>query len=98
MKYAVISLGGKQFKVSEGDTLKLERQDGVSNEVLYYSDGESVQVGTPKLANISVKLTKTEDKKDKKVRVARFKSKSRYKKTKGHRQPISVLKVEKIFS
>jgi len=96
MKYAIIAFGGKQLKVSEGDTFNIEEQGELSSSVLAYSDGEKLEVGTPVLSDMTVKLSKVEDKKDKKVRVVRFKSKSRYHKVKGHRQPISVVKVEKI--
>lgn len=96
MAYAVIRLGGKQFKVQEGDTLKLERQMELSPEVLMYSDGDTTVVGEPIISDVLVKLSKVEDKRAKKVVVARFKSKSRYRKVNGHRQPISVLMVDSI--
>ena len=96
MKYAIIAFGGKQLKVSEGDTFDIEKQGELIPSVLAYSDGKKLEVGTPVLSDMTVKLSKVEDKRDKKVRVARFKSKSRYHKVRGHRQPISVVKVEKI--
>lgn len=97
MKYAVIRIGGKQLKVSEKDTFEIERQkDPVRLEVLMYCDEDKILVGTPILENISVKVSIVEDKRDKKIRVARFKSKSRYRKVSGHRQPISIIRVDKI--
>ena len=98
MAYAVIRLGGKQFKVQEGDTLKLERQVALTPEVLMYADGDVVSVGLPTISNVTVKLSRVEDKRDKKVVVARFKSKSRYRKVNGHRQPITIIKVDSISS
>lgn len=95
-KYAVIKLGGKQLKVSEGDIFEIERQKKLNIDVLMYSDGQSIKIGTPVLKNISVTADILEDKLDKKVIVARYKSKSRYRKRKGHRQPISVVKIGKI--
>lgn len=95
-KYAVIKLGGKQLKVSEGDVFEIERQKKLNIDVLMYSDGKSVKVGTPVLKDISVTANILEDKLDKRVIVARYKSKSRYRKRKGHRQPISVVKISKI--
>ncbi|MFC1755934.1 50S ribosomal protein L21 [Patescibacteria group bacterium] len=96
MTYAVIRFGGRQFKVSEGDKFQTMRQYSTNNEVLMYSDGKELEIGTPTLENYEVKLNKLEDKRDKKIRVGRFKSKSRYRKVKGHKQPISVFEVEKI--
>jgi len=95
-KFAVIRLGGRQFKVSEGFTFELEKQSSLTNEVLLVSDGDDVKIGTPVLKNYEVTLSLIEEKRDKKIRVVRFKSKSRYRKVKGHRQPVSVVKVEKI--
>jgi large subunit ribosomal protein L21 len=97
MKYAVISFGGKQFKVSEGDTFKIERQKTpLKVDVLMYSEDDNVLVGVPTLAEVEVTAAVLEEKRDKKIRVGRFKSKSRYRRVKGHRQPISIVKIEKI--
>lgn len=95
-KYAVIKLGSKQYLVHEGDVVKLERQKKPLNiEVLMYSDGSKVEIGNPTL-NVSVKASVVEEKLGEKIRVARFKKKSRYDKVKGHRQPISIIKIESI--
>ncbi len=96
MTYAVIRLGGRQFKVSEGEVIKLERQASDKNEVLLYSDGKNVAIGDPVLTNIEVVLKNLEDRRDRKVRIGRFKGKSRYRKIRGHKQPLSVFSVEKI--
>ena len=96
MKYAIIELGGKQFKIQEGDTFKLERQKALSFGVLMYSDGKETLIGQPTLANIDIKAEIIGVERAKKIRVARFKSKSRYRKVRGHKQPLSVVKVEKI--
>jgi large subunit ribosomal protein L21 len=98
-KYAVIKLASKQFLVHEGDVLELERQkQPLDIKVLFYSDGEKSNIGEPEVSGITVKATVLEEKMGKKVRVARFKSKSRYDKVKGHRQPVSIIKIEKIGS
>jgi large subunit ribosomal protein L21 len=97
MKYAVIRFGGKQFMVEEGDTVELTRQpDSTGVEVLYYVDGADVKVGTPTVSQVAVVLDKIEDKLGDKIRVTRFKSKSRYRKVKGHRQRLSVFEVKSI--
>jgi len=96
MTYAVIRFGGRQFKLSEGEKFQIQRQKDSKNEVLVYGDGENTEIGTPVLENYEVKLEKIEDTRDKKIRVGRFKSKSRYRKVKGHKQPISIFKVVSI--
>jgi large subunit ribosomal protein L21 len=96
MKYAVIQLGGKQIKVSEGDTFEIERQDKINIDVLMFSDENGVLIGAPILEDVKVKASIVEDVMGDKVIVARFKSKSRYRKKKGHRQPLSVIKIEEI--
>jgi len=94
-KYAVIQFSGRQFLVNDGDILEVERQPKSPKiDVLMYFDGKKHVIGEPFLENSLVKVTNIEDKKAKKIRVVRFKSKSRYRKVKGHRQPISVVKVE----
>ena len=61
-----------------------------------YCDGKDIEIGTPVLVDYEVKLKKVEDRRDRKIRVGRFKSKSRYRKVKGHKQPISIFEVEKV--
>lgn len=82
--------------VKEGDTLEVTRQSELSCKTLFYKDENGTKVGTPYLEGIVVDLERIEDKKDDKVVVARFKSKSRYRRKRGHRQPISVVKVKSI--
>ena len=96
MKYAVIQLGGKQFKVSEGVTLKIERQKSLDLEVLLYVNGDEVIVGKPFISEVKVTANSLGEERGKKVTVARFKSKSRYHKKKGHRQPLSVIEISSI--
>ena len=96
-KYAVIKLGSKQYLVHEGDEIELERQKSpLKIDVLLYADESDVLIGNPYLSAVSVKTSVLEEKLGKKVRVARFKKKSRYDKVKGHRQPVSVVKIDKI--
>jgi len=82
--------------VKEGDTLEVTRQSELSCKTLFYKNDDETKVGMPYLEDILVDLEKIEDKKDDKVVVARFKSKSRYRRKRGHRQPISVVKVKSI--
>jgi len=84
--------------VKEGDILEVTRQSELACKTLFYKTDTEAKVGTPYLEDIVVDLEKLEDKKDTKVVVARYKSKSRYRRKKGHRQPISVIKVKSIGS
>ncbi|MGD9129071.1 MAG: 50S ribosomal protein L21 [Candidatus Woesebacteria bacterium] len=101
-KYAIIQLQGKQYKVSEGDKLvidRLETKEGNElevNEVLLLNDGKTVKIGTPLLKGAKLKFKVLSHDKAKKIRVAKFKAKSRYRKVKGHRQAQSTLELLKI--
>ncbi|EKE00215.1 MAG: RplU [uncultured bacterium] len=95
-KYAVVKIGGKQLKISEGDTFQIEHQADVKFDVLAFNDGSGVDLGTPLLKDVVVKASVLEEVKSKKVRVARFRAKSRYDKVKGHRQVMSVIKITDI--
>ncbi len=97
-KYAIIQLNGKQMMVTEGLTFEIDRQDDLVPEVLLFSEGGTTLLGEPVLTDVIVKLAHVSDKMGDKVVVARYKSKSRYRKKKGHRQPLTVVKVESISS
>lgn len=102
MKYAVILSGGKQYRVSEGDTVMVDKlglnpSDSYTfADVLLLVDGETKQVGTPKLEGVEVSGTVVEEKKTRKVRVAKFKAKARYRKVIGHRSIVTTVKIESI--
>lgn len=97
-KYAVIQLGSKQFLVREKDIISVERQKiPLKADVLLFSNGSTVTLGTPKVDGVKVILSLVKEFKEK-TRVARFKSKSRYHKVNGHKQPMSMLKVDSIIS
>lgn len=95
MKQAIISLTGKQFTIKEGSVFKVDSIDNFDDiKVLASSsDGENFDFGTPVLDNVVVTFEKLDDRLDDKLRVSRFRAKSRYRKNKSHRQPISVVKV-----
>lgn len=101
MKKAVIATGGKQYLVSEGETLEVEllHADGKTMNFtpLLVIDDEDVQVGTPHVdkAKVTVDIVE-EDAKADKVTAIRYKAKKRVHKTHGHRQRHSVIKVTKI--
>lgn len=94
-EFAIINLNKtNQFIVKKGDIFTIDR---LSNEpeltVLMYVNGDTVELGKPFLDGFGVKLEVIEDKLDKKIRVGRFRNKSRYRRNNGHRQPVSIIKV-----
>jgi len=101
MKFAVIETGGKQYKVSEGDTISIEKLSGEHKEgekvsfdkVLLVDDGKATKIGTPYLEGSKVDATIVEEGKGKKVSVIRFRPKSRHFKKKGHRQPFTKITI-----
>lgn len=103
MKFAVIQTGGKQYKVSEGDEVVIETIEGKKegdkiafDEVLLTGDDKDTAVGTPMVSGKKVEGKVVEEGRDSKVSVIRFKSKSRYRKNKGHRQPFMKVEITKI--
>ena len=96
--YAVIKTGGKQYKVSEGDLLKVEKIEGAVGDSIELSEvlmvgGEEVKIGAPLLPEAKVKAQIVEQGKDKKVLVFHSKRRKGYRKTYGHRQPVTRLKI-----
>ena len=102
MKYAVFISGGKQYKVSEGDVVELEKLkvevggDIVFDKILLYVEDGSIKVGQPNVAGLTISAKVLDHIKAKKIRVAKFKAKSRYRKVYGHRQELTRVKIEKI--
>lgn len=94
MKYAIARIGGKQLNLSEGEIFEIERQKDLRFEVIYFSDGDKILIGNPVLNEVRVQASLVEEKKGAKIGTGRFRAKSRYQKTKSHRQPLSVVKVE----
>lgn len=101
--YAIIKTGGKQYKVSEGDTLYVEKlgvNDGdkvTFSEVLAVGNGETIKVGAPYVegATVTAKV-ETAEGKGKKVIVFKYKPKKGSAKKQGHRQPYTKVVIEKI--
>jgi len=100
--YAVISSGGKQYKVQEGEILRIEKLSGdvgapISfDNVLMFSDGENVNVGTPVLSDVSVQGHIVEQGKAKKILVFKYKRRKRYRRKQGHRQQFTAIKIDSI--
>ncbi|MCD7760844.1 MAG: 50S ribosomal protein L21 [Clostridiales bacterium] len=99
---AIIVTGGKQYKVTEGDTLFIEKLpveagDNVTfDQVLAVIDGENTTFGTPTVEGAKVEASVVKNGKGKKIRVLKYKPKSGYKRTQGHRQPYTKVTIGKI--
>lgn len=101
MKLAILRTGNKQYKVKEGDKIKVEKLEAEigatlnMDDVLLVCDGDKCEIGAPKLdTKIEVKVL-NQAKADK-VRVVKYKNKTRYSKTYGHRQRYTELEIVKI--
>ncbi len=100
--YAIIVTGGKQYKVSEGDTLfveKIEAEEGASvtfDQVLLAGEGEDVKVGAPTVEGATVEAKVLKNGKAKKIYVFKMKRKKNERKKKGHRQPFTKVEITKI--
>ena len=99
--FAIIKTGGKQYKVSEGDIIKVEKIEAKSGDKIEFDQvlmvaGDDVKVGSPVVEGAKVKAEVLDQKKDKKIVIIKFKAKKNYRKKKGHRQPYTLVKIEKI--
>jgi large subunit ribosomal protein L21 len=100
--YAVFEIGSKQYKVKEGDVIKVEKLDVAEggkcefDKVLVVGGGEGLKIGRPYVAGAMVTAVAEAQGKHKKVIIYKFKSKKGFHKKKGHRQPFTSLKIEKI--
>ena len=97
--YAVIRTGGKEYRVSKGDVIRVEKLDGnvgdqvVLKEVLMVSQEGEIQVGHPELGNASVSGEIVQQTKGKKVLTYKMKRRKNYRRLKGHRQNYTTIKV-----
>ncbi len=94
--FAIIEIGGKQYKVKENDVLRIEKVDPETARVLLVSDGEKTQIGCPVVNGAKVTMKVINTGKNDKVTTVKMKAKKRYKRTKNHRQEFNEVRVEKI--
>jgi len=100
--FAIFKTGSKQFRVAKGDQIcveKLPQKVGekiIFDEVLLFSDGEKVEIGTPVLKDFKVEAKVLSHEKAEKITVVKFKPKKRYSRKIGHRQPFSKIEIVKI--
>ena len=100
--FAIIVTGGKQYKVSEGDVVFIEKLEVEENETVTFDkvlmaekDG-NLTVGAPYIAGATVSATVVKNGKGKKIRVFKMKPKKGYKRTQGHRQPYTKVEIKTI--
>jgi large subunit ribosomal protein L21 len=100
--YAVIKTGGKQYRVSEGDRLRVEKLPGevgekvVFDKVLMLGGDESPKIGAPTVEGAEVEAEIQAQDRAKKVVVFKFKHRKKYRKKQGHRQPYTAVRITKI--
>ncbi|MCR4329964.1 MAG: 50S ribosomal protein L21 [Candidatus Roizmanbacteria bacterium] len=101
--FAVIQTGGKQYLVEEGESIVVNKIEGKEKDVvtfesvlLYAVDENTTHIGAPLLPNVKVLATITEQGKGEKIRIARFRSKSRHRRLQGHREVLTKLSIQKI--
>lgn len=102
MKYAIVKIGSSQHKVAEGEELFIDKittekdQPVKIDQVLLVADNGQVSVGQPLVAGITVTARVVDQVKGKKIRVATYKAKSRYRRVIGHRQHLTKIMIESI--
>ena len=96
--YAIVKTGGKQYKVAEGDIVKVEKIEGelgssVALTPVLLVDGATVTTKADELAKVKVSAEIIDSVKGPKIKILKYKNKTGYKKRQGHRQPLTVLKI-----
>jgi large subunit ribosomal protein L21 len=100
--YAIIRTGGKQYRVEQGDVVRLERLEGAVgsavtlDEVLFVGGDGEARVGSPRLDNVSVVGTVVAQDRDAKVRVFKYKKRKHYRRTRGHRQSFTAVRIDAV--
>jgi len=100
--YAVVAAGGKQYKVEEGDILRIEKVSGnigdalTFDKVLLISDGDNLTIGQPMVEKALVNAQIVEQSKSKKIIVFKYKRRKRYRRKQGHRQFYTAVKIDSI--
>ena len=104
MSFAVIQTGGKQYKVSASEILKIERLENPEGntvefkKVLFLNDDKSIEIGTPNIKGARVEATILKNTKNRTILVFKKRRRKNSRKKYGHRQPISLIRITKIFS
>lgn len=102
MTYAIVKCGGKQLKISAGDTVRVERlttevgKKVTLDEILLVGEGDKVTIGTPLVSGATVTASVIDQIRDDKVIIFKKKRRQNYRRKKGHRQYLTVLKIDSI--
>lgn len=102
MDYAVVLTGSKQYRLAPGDEINVEKlttevgKKVTFDQVLLVKNGEQILIGQPFINKAQVEAEVLTHFKDQKIRISKFKSKSRYRRTTGHRQPLTKVKIIQI--
>jgi len=99
--YAVIKTGGKQYKVEEGDIVRVEKIEAEKGDAVTFDNvlligGDEYAIGTPTVKGASVSASVVRQFRDKKIDVFKMKRRKRYRKTQGHRQYLTEVRITKI--
>jgi large subunit ribosomal protein L21 len=104
MDYAVVRIGGTQYKVSAGSIIEVDKLNAqpdeqvVFDDVLLFASNGKTKIGNPRVSGVKVKAKVLEQKKGKKIRVAKFKAKVRYRRVMGFRPLLTKLEITSIDS
>jgi len=102
--YAVVKTGGKQYRVSPGDSIEVEKlpfevgEQVELDEVLLVANGKGAKIGRPLVEGAKVKATVTRQAKGRKVIIFKYRSSKRYRRRKGHRQQYTRLRIDEIVA
>jgi large subunit ribosomal protein L21 len=100
--YAIIKTGGKQYRVQTGDVVRVERVEGAVgstvtlDDVLFVGGEGEPRVGSPRLDGVSVLGTVVEQDRDAKIRVFKYKKRKHYRRTRGHRQSFTAVRIDAV--
>jgi large subunit ribosomal protein L21 len=102
MRFAIVKTGGKQYKVRENDLVRVEKIEGEVDssieldDIIGFMDGTTLQVGTPRIEGHTVKAVIVSQFRDKKVIIFKKKRRQNYRRKKGHRQHLTLLRITSI--
>ncbi len=96
--YAVIKTGGKQYRVAQGDVVRVEKLEGSVGDTITFGEvlligGDALKIGTPSVAGAKVTAKITAQDRAKKVIVFKFRRRKNYRRKTGHRQPFTALQI-----
>jgi large subunit ribosomal protein L21 len=102
--YAIVKSGGKQYRVKPGDVVRLEALEGevgstvTLGDVLLLGGDEGIRVGAPLLDSARVEATVVEQGRGAKIRVFKYKKRKHYRRTRGHRQSFTAVRIDKVLA